>query len=314
MVTRGGWILLAGFALCGLTGCSNTPAPEDDASGAGRDQLPVIYTVNYPLAYFARRIGEPCVDVTCPAPPDEDPAFWTPDAETIVAYQQADMILLNGANYAGWTKAVSLPDAKTVDTSASWVDQIIAIDDAVTHTHGPGGEHVHGTQAFTTWLDPQLAIEQARAIALALTQRWPEHRQQFDAGFAALEKDLLELDAALERATRDGHDIPLVFSHPVYQYLERRYRLNGMSVHWEPDEEPDEAQWAELVELLKTHPAKCMVWEDQPLAATAERLSEMGLESVVFAPCGNAPESGNYLAVMQRNVKSLALALDNAAP
>ena len=38
MVIRGGWILLAGFALCGLTGCSNTPAPEDDAGGGGDHQ------------------------------------------------------------------------------------------------------------------------------------------------------------------------------------------------------------------------------------------------------------------------------------
>jgi len=32
------------------------------------------------------------------------------------------------------------------------------------HTHGPEGEHAHENLASTTWLDPILAVEQARAI------------------------------------------------------------------------------------------------------------------------------------------------------
>ena len=38
----------------------------------------VIYTVNYPLAFFAERIGGDLVEVVFPAPVDEDPAFWSP--------------------------------------------------------------------------------------------------------------------------------------------------------------------------------------------------------------------------------------------
>ena len=68
-----------------------------------------VYTVNYPLAYFAERIGGDQVEVVFTAPPDVDPAYWVPDQKTITAYQQADLILLNGANYAKWISKVSLP-------------------------------------------------------------------------------------------------------------------------------------------------------------------------------------------------------------
>ena len=68
-----------------------------------------VYTVNYPLAYFAERIGGDYVEVIFPAPPDIDPAFWTPDGATIGGYQNADLIILNGAGYAKWTEKVSLP-------------------------------------------------------------------------------------------------------------------------------------------------------------------------------------------------------------
>ncbi len=56
-----------------------------------------IYTVNYPLAYFAERIAGDLAEIRFPAPPDVDPAFWMPGTDTIAAYQAADRILLNGA-------------------------------------------------------------------------------------------------------------------------------------------------------------------------------------------------------------------------
>ncbi len=77
-----------------------------------------IYTVNYPLKYFADRIGGEHVRVKLPAPSGVNPSFWTPDAETVSAYQQAEFILINGATYAKWIPKVTLPDSKLIDTSA----------------------------------------------------------------------------------------------------------------------------------------------------------------------------------------------------
>ena len=72
-----------------------------------------VYTVNYPLEYFASRIGGEHVKARYPGPADEDPAFWKPDAQTIGSYQQADLILLNGAGYAKWLSRASLPRARS---------------------------------------------------------------------------------------------------------------------------------------------------------------------------------------------------------
>ena len=68
-----------------------------------------VYTVNYPLQYFAERIGAEHVEVAFPAPSGVDPAFWKPDSDILRQYQQADLVLLNGAGYAGWVEKVSLP-------------------------------------------------------------------------------------------------------------------------------------------------------------------------------------------------------------
>ena len=82
-----------------------------------------MYVVNYPLKYFATRIAGDAAEVVFPAPPDEDPAFWKPDVETIASFQRADLILRNGASYARWADHATLPASKVVDTSTRFRDR-----------------------------------------------------------------------------------------------------------------------------------------------------------------------------------------------
>lgn len=297
------WILI------GLTvamGCaSGEPEAAREASSAtaegdGSGELSV-FTVNYPLAYFAERIGGDLVNVTFPAPADEDPAYWSPDPETVAAYQQADLILLNGVGYAKWLERASLPANKLVNTAAAFEDRWIPLEEGPVHTHGPSGEHSHKGYAFTTWLDTQLAIEQARAVAKALVEALPEHGASLQTSLEALIADLQELDNDLESAARAIEDQPILFSHPVYQYLAARYGLNAQAVHWEPGEDPSAEQWQELEALLASHPARWMIWEGEPSAATVERLQELGVQSAIYAPCANRPSSGDLLSVMRDN-------------
>lgn len=264
-----------------------------------------IYTVNYPLAYFAERIAGDLATVTFPAPPDVDPAFWMPDADTIAAYQSADLILLNGADYAKWVSKVSLPRSRLVDTSRGFVDQYIEQPNLTTHSHGPSGQHSHRGTAFTTWLDLEQAAQQAEAIAQALIRKRPEAKDRIDRNLQSLQDDLLKLDRQISETTRANTGLPLLASHPVYQYLARRYGLNLRSVIWEPDEIPTEAQWAELEGMLKEQPARWMIWEDQPAQKIVERLHTLGVESVVVNPCGNRPLAGDFLTVMTGNSRRL---------
>jgi zinc transport system substrate-binding protein len=264
-----------------------------------------LYTVNYPLQYFAQRIAGEHANVVFPAPADVDPAFWQPGVEIIAAYQQADLILLNGAGYAKWLERVSLPRRKLVDTSAAFQDRYIHVQEGATHSHGPGGDHSHTGTAFTTWLDFNQAAEQAQAIAAAMMRKRPQWKQEFARNLAALEADLLELDKQVQSIVAAKQEQPLLASHPVYQYLQRRYGLNLASVMWEPHETPDEAAWSMLEQTLREHPAKWMLWEGEPNPKSVTRLRDMGVESIVFNPAGNRPHEGDFLGVMRDNVNNL---------
>ncbi len=266
-----------------------------------------VYTVNYPLKYFAERIGGELVEVYFPAPSGVDPVYWFPGADVVREYQKADLILLNGAGYAKWIKKATLPRSKLVNTSKSFKDQYLYIQNSVTHSHGTGENHSHGEIAFTTWIDPELAIKQSEEINNSLIKIHPDNNKVFEANFSSLKNDLIKVDNSLKDIFAKYSDIPLIASHPVYQYLQRRYQINLKSVHWEPDEYPNPEQWLELDKILKEHPASLMIWENEPLPEIKEKLLEMKIKSVVFNPCGNTSEEGDYLSVMKRNIYNLKL-------
>jgi zinc transport system substrate-binding protein len=289
-----------------LAGCG--PGPTGDGQGEPAPDPGAaldVHAINHPLQYFAERIGGDAVRVTLPVPADVDPALWSPGPEAIAALQAADLVLLNGAGYEPWVDRVSLRASSVVDTSGGFRDRLIAIEDAAVHSHGPQGEHSHGQVAFTVWLDPTLAIEQARAVRDALAASRPSEAAAFDERLGELENDLAALDADLRDALAGLAGDGFVGSHPVYQYLARRYGLDLPSVHFEPDEAPDERAWGELQAILAAHPARRMLWEGEPLPATAGRLRDLGVESVVFDPCANRPQDGDLMAVLRGNVERL---------
>jgi zinc transport system substrate-binding protein len=291
-----------------VAACGGGTREMEPAATNANDKL-VIYTVNYPLAYFAERIGGDLVEVHLPVPRNEDPAFWSPDADTIAAYQGADLILLNGAGYAKWVDRAALPSSRVINTSEGFTDKLLRLEGTVTHSHGPEGEHEHAGYAFTTWLDPGLAILQAQTVAGAISVLRPDEEPEIGQRLESLKSNLLDIDGRLAFAAEALGDEPLLFSHPVYQYLIKRYGLNGVEIHWEPDQVPGRNAWDHLESLLERHHAKWILWEGEPLEATIRGLEDRGIYSLVFDPCGNQPEEGDYLSVMAAN----AVVLENLA-
>ncbi len=297
-----------------VAGCSSEEAtngagtPSTSSSSESGERKRVV-AVNYPLAYFAERIAGDAVEVDFPAPPDVDPAYWRPSDDELASIQSADLILRNGAGYAKWAKAASLPKSRVVDTSASFADRYIEID-GPTHSHGPGGEHSHKGTDFNTWVDPTYARAQAQAVLDGLLRLAPDAQSAMRKNYEALADDLRALDRAFDELAERMKGTPLVASHPVYNYIADRYEWNLESVHWEPQEMPSEAQFEKLTQLLARHPAKIMIWEAHPDREIAEKLAaDYAMGEAVFFPLGNRPEEGDYVSVMRDNLGRLEAAL-----
>ena len=302
------------FAITGCGSSSDSPsqAPAKQTSG------PAILTTFYPTAYFAQRISGTNLQVECPVPDDADPIFWQPDAATIGRFQQASMIIVNGAEYEKWVANAALPLTRVVDTARVFETDFIRFADT-THSHGSSGPHSHTGTDGHTWMDPVQATRQAEQIRIAITRRWPEYDAACTSGYQSLAADLATLDASLREMAPALKTAHLWASHPAYGYIARRYALTIQNVSLAPDATPDAQTWAQVEAACKATTLadaapRIMLFESEPLSEISKRLkSDWNITSVVFAPCEtlSAQERSqglDYLKVMRANIERLRAA------
>lgn len=275
------------------------------ASAAAAADKPVIATVNYPLAYFAERLGGDAVEVLFPVPADRDPAFWRPSLADIAAIQKADVIALNGAGYAAWTTKVSLPRSRLVDTSAPFRADYIRTE-TITHSHGEDGEHSHEGVSSHTWLNFSNAARQAETLASAMKRRLPDLAAGIDNASAEMASDLKALDMFAREAAAKLDGAPIITTHPRYQYLGAAYRLNIHSLEWEAGAAPTDAQWDELSALMAKTGASILIWEAEPPAAARAHAGTMGLSDIVLPTLANRPKDGDFISAMRKGLADLA--------
>lgn len=293
-----------------LTSCS------DGDSAARRAAVidDAVYTTFHPTAWMAQRIASGEVAVHCPLPAGVDAIFWRPSREVIKRYQSARLVVVNGAEFEKWVPGASLARSRTVDTAASFKDQFITIE-GVTHSHGgsEGTEHTHEGTDGHTWVAPELAKLQARAIADAMKKAWPEHAAAFDQGLADAMTDLERLRVQLVELTPKLKGVTLLASHPAYNYLARGMGWTIKSLAMDPGSPLPGKTLAEIaLKLQGAGERRIMLWERAPFPETVGFLQErFNLASVEFSPAENldAGASG-YLDVMMANVKRLSDALN----
>lgn len=294
---------------------SEPPKSDSAAEEAAPTNAPVVYTTFYPTAYFAKRIGGRLIRVENPCPPDADPAFWMPDAATIAAYQKADLIVINGAQFEKWVEKATLPKGKVVDTTRPLKDDLIVIKDATSHSHGAGPAHTHDGVDGHTWLDPQNAKVQAQQIRDALIKLAPQHKEPFERNFMKLAADLDVLDTRLKVVADKLKDAAFIGNHPAWNYLARRYGLKIRSFSIDPDAELDAATLAELKTAARELGARNMLWESEPAEPVAAKLAaELGVRHIVFSPVESisppqAAAGEDYFKLMSANIDRLGAAI-----
>ncbi|GAA4311443.1 hypothetical protein GCM10023115_32920 [Pontixanthobacter gangjinensis] len=298
-------IILSFVLLTFVFACKDQEKESASVETKEPEKQPVVYVSNYPLYYFANKIGEDIIDLRFPASNETDPSDWVPGAENIVKMQQADLILLNGATFEKWLNNVTLKDEDMVNTTEGMSDKMLPLGEKFTHSHGEGGEHTHEGTASITWLDLSLAIAQAEKVNEALKKEAPGKSEDFQANFEKLKNGLSELHKNYQKLEIDPEKVQLIYSHPVYQYLQNAYGLKGENLHWEPSDGWDKNKKHEIEHLAKKGKKTYLVWEDEPTKAMKEGLEEMGVTSVVVNPLFGQPENLDMQEVLFKNLQNL---------
>lgn len=273
------------------------------AAPAAAEDAPVIVADSYPVAYFARALAGDAAEVRLAVPEGRDPASWRPTLAEIVEIQAADLIALNGSGLSDWTTRAALPRARMVDTGRGLSGDLVATE-TITHSHGGEGEHSHEGHATHTWLDMDLAARQAEALAPALMRAVPGATGDLDALLA----DLAELDA-MGDALVDGPPVPVIASHPRYEYLGRAYGLDVAALDWATGEGPSAEQLADLERMAAETGARVLIWEAAPPEAAREAVAALGLAQAVVPPLAMPPAEGDFVTAMRAGLAELEAAL-----
>lgn len=274
-------------------------------SGAYAQERPKIIVDNYPLVWMTEQLVGEVADVRLAAPNEVDPSFWRPSPSDIGEIQQADLIVLNGADFSKWPARSSLPRSKVVDTTAALRSDFIATEE-VTHSHGADGEHSHTGTASYTWLDFEFATSQAQAISQALVRQFPDKADEILKNLNHLVQDLGTLDTLAVEGLQGASGVSIIATHPRYQYLARAYGLNITSLEWDARSMPTEAQWLELQRLAGDTSASVLLWESEPPEGAFDRAAVLGLRSVVFDPLARPPSQGEFADIMKQQIEALA--------
>ncbi|SCX45165.1 zinc/manganese transport system substrate-binding protein [Klenkia marina] len=191
------------LAACGGGGGNSTATSEADGENCPGDVLDVVVSVNQ-WGDIVRQLAGDCADVTTVINSTAlDPHDYEPTTGDIASFEDADLVVVNGADYDHWAS-----DAVTnLDPAPAVVDaaDVVGLEDehAEEEDHSDeDGEHAeekhgHGSVNPHLWYSPEYVTEVAAAVTDELSALSPDAADYFTEQADAFTADLKPYDDEL---------------------------------------------------------------------------------------------------------------------
>ncbi len=321
--------LIGGWYIISSNSNSGEQIPETEAPNT--EEVLTIATSFYPLQFAIEQIVGDLGTVTNIGA-GRDPHDYEPSVQDMVVLQQADLVILQGADFEPWGDGVTKQLKLTgVPVHIATADLILTenedheeygdeheeteIDDEENQAEEAstklGQGEAHSELNPHTWLDPVLfseTVDHLTAVVMALNS---ENAESYEANAAKLQSELAGLSAQYENRLASCELNEVIASHEAFSYVADRY---GFSIHYiagiSTQDTPSATTLANLREEAKEGVGAILL-EKNSLTAYGETLArESGLKTLDIYPIVyviNADE--NYLTLMQKNLNAFANAL-----
>jgi zinc transport system substrate-binding protein len=255
MMLSRGFILTACLLICGC-GEVQDRSTADKSGDSTTDKKPVVVVTSQPLFEMTTLLAGDQIDVQKITPDNIASRLWKPRKEDVKRLQQADLILISGAGYEPWKDRVSLPVSRLGDTAVGYYSQFIRIPDAITHQHGPEGQHAHPGTVWATWLDPELAESQCTRVADLLTELRPSASTEIATTITTIKVQLTTSQNLAKEISSltSARKITVVGDSPHYHYLTSKLGWDFQYVHWDESQELTAVAKDELTNLAEKLP------------------------------------------------------------
>jgi zinc transport system substrate-binding protein len=271
----------------------------------------------YPLAFFTQEIGGEKVTVKQLIPDNTEVHNWQPSAADILAIEDADVLIYNGASLDHWFEEDILP---VIDSSGKVVVETTeGIQLLETGQETDEQEHEHeGNYDPHTWLSPFIAKQQAQNIYEALVRKDQNNEGYYNERWQTLKARFEELDNDyLTGLSTKGKD-EIFVSHSAFGYLADRYGFEQHGVIGiSADEQPSTQVYTKIVEMMMEHEIY-VVYVDpvyaneyaQTLKNELQHLSGQNVQILELYIILGKMNSLDYFEQQEKNLENLKIGLE----
>ena len=217
-----------------------------------------VVTTFYPLTYLTQQIGGDYIEITQLVPDNTDIHSWEPSISHIMAAENANIIVYNGADADHWLEEDILPALSNSNNRlvVETTDNLTLITNTgQQHEHTNNvHQHEHGLYDPHTWISPYMAKQQAENIYKALVEVDLQHETYYNQRWHNLKQQLEELDNNYLNALSTAKKNTIFVSHEAYGYLVNRYGFTQHgAIGLSADQQPSITSISKLVNEMKEH-------------------------------------------------------------
>ncbi len=283
-----------------LSGCSSdTSKPSSTAPSA--DQLTLV-TSFYPMYIMALNItaevpGIELINLTSPQTGCLHDYQLTPnDVKTL---NKADIFIVNGAGTESFLdKAVKQQPQLKIVTASQGIELIKG--------QGEAGDNPH------VWVSIAGAIKEVDNIAEQLAVLDPSHASLYRRNAETYTSKLRLLSQEMHAQLEGVDNRSIVTFHEAFPYFAQEFGLNIVAiVEREPGSEPNAAELANTIKMIRKSQAKALFTEPQYPPGAAQTIArDTEAKVYILDPAVSGPDSPDaYLDIMRKNLKTLSEAL-----
>ena len=282
------------------------------------NKLKVVATF-YPLAFFAQQIGGEEVIVKQLIPDNTEVHNWQPSFGDILALDEADVIIYNGASLDHWFENDVIPllnaSNKIIVETTNGIQLLEPEQENEEHEHHNEHEGIYDPH---TWISPLIAKQQAENIYEALIQKDPSHINYYIERWKNLKTQFEELDNRYQNELSTKHKKEIFVAHSAFGYLASRYDFEQHGVIGiSADEQPSASKYADLIDMMIAHETY-VVYVDpvysaesgQTLKNELNRLSGHDVQILeLYFMLGNR-DGLDYFGQQEKNLENLKVGLE----
>ncbi|WP_096016714.1 metal ABC transporter solute-binding protein, Zn/Mn family [Campylobacter lanienae] len=210
---------------------------------------PVVSATILPVEYFIEQIGSNSVEITTIVKANADPHSFEPKVSDMKKLEFSDLFFAVGIEYEGvWLPKFSktYPNLKIINTQAN-------AHMPQDHDNHDGHDH----EEFDThiWLDPIMVKDQAKIIAQALSDEYPQNSQIYSQNLDKFNQEIDKLDSYIKDSLKDLKNRKFMVFHPSWGYFAKRYDLTQIAIE-SGGKEPKPAALARLIKRAKNENIK----------------------------------------------------------